>query len=165
MTQQVNVFLKRLVQASKDNTTVDMTDLSNHLGLDISVELGFGYNLALQTDEKNRWIVNAISTSNWRINIYMQWPSLKSLNLEKLLLPFLLPRVLQYHRLVREMIKSRRAEAEHAKPDLFSFVSGYKDPETGESLSPRELWSESTFLIPAGMSSSYPELSNNVHER
>ncbi|KAF2793401.1 cytochrome P450 [Melanomma pulvis-pyrius CBS 109.77] len=149
MMQQVNVFLRRLVQASKDDTVVDMTELSAHLSLDISVELGFGYNLGLQTDEKNRWIVNAISTSNWRINLYIQWPFLKSLNVEKLLLPFLLPRVLQYHRLVRDMIKSRSAIAEHAKPDLFSFVSGYKDPETGESLSPRELWSESTFLIPA----------------
>jgi cytochrome P450 len=161
--QQVNTFLKSLVQASKNNTIVNMTDLSNYLGLDVSVELGFGYNLGLQTDERNRWIVNAISTSNWRINLYMQWPSLKSLNLEKLLLPFLLPRVLRYHRLVKDMIKSRRAEAEHAKPDLFSFVSGYKDPETGESLSSRELWSESTFLIPAGMSSPNLQYANMLH--
>jgi hypothetical protein len=42
------------------------------LGYDISVELGFGYELHLQFDVVNRWIIDAISTSNWRVNIYTQ---------------------------------------------------------------------------------------------
>jgi hypothetical protein len=91
-----------------------------------------------------------MSTSNWRSKLYIQWPFLKKLNLEKFFLPILLPKVLRFHRLVSSMIKSRKSEGKHARPDLFSFVSEYTDPETGKSLSEKELWSESTFLIPAG---------------
>jgi cytochrome P450 len=127
-----------------------MSDACKLLGFDISVELGFGHNLQLQTSEENRWIVDAMSTSNWRINLYIQLPFLKKLNLEKLFLPILLPRVLRFHRLVSSIVKSRKSQEKHARPDLFSFVSEYTDPETGKSLSSKELWSESTFLIPAG---------------
>ncbi|KAH7069582.1 cytochrome P450 [Paraphoma chrysanthemicola] len=150
MLQQVNTFLTKLLNASKESKPVDMSDACKLLGFDVSVELGFGYNLQLQSSEVNRWIVNAISTNNWRINVYIQWPSLKKLNLEKLLLPILLPKVLRYHRLVKTMVKARRQEEIHARPDLFSSVSDYTDPETGQRLSSRELWSEATFLIPAG---------------
>tara|TARA_R110002003_G_scaffold79_7_gene7065 strand:- start:3738 stop:5105 length:1368 start_codon:yes stop_codon:yes gene_type:complete len=150
MLQQVNVFLTQLLNASKERRPVDMSEACKLLGFDVSVELGFGYNLQLQSSEVNRWIVNAISTSNWRINLYIQWPSLKKLNLEKLFLPILLPKVLRYHRLVKTMVTARRQEEIHARPDLFSSVSDYTDPETGQRLSSRELWSEATFLIPAG---------------
>jgi cytochrome P450 len=150
MLQQVNVFLAKLLKASQQGEPVEMSEACKLLGFDISVELGYGYNLKLQTSQENRWIVDAISTSNWRINLYIQWPFLKNLKLETLLLPILLPRVLRYHRLVSTMVRSRKSQEKHARPDLFSFVSEYKDPETGKSLSSKELWSESTFLIPAG---------------
>jgi cytochrome P450 len=150
MLQQVHVFLAKLFDASQKKEPVEMSEACKLLGFDISIELGFGHNLKLQTSEQNRWIVDAMSTSNWRINLYIQWPFLKKLNLEKLFLPILLPRVLRFHRLVSSMVRSRRSQEKHARPDLFSFVSEYKDPETGKSLSSKELWSESTFLIPAG---------------
>jgi cytochrome P450 len=148
--KQINVFLTKLLNASKESKPVDMSEACKLLGFDVSIELGFGYDLQLQASEANRWIVNAISTSNWRINVYIQFPSLKKLNLEKLLLPILLPKVLRYHRLVTTMVSARRKEEKHARPDLFSTVSEYRDPETGESLSAREMWSEATFLLPAG---------------
>lgn len=161
MIEHIDLFLKELVKASINTTSVDMTNSCNHLGFDISLQLGFGHGLDLQTDDRNRWVVDGVSTSNWRINLYMQLPFLKSLHLDKILLIFLLPRVLRYHRLVKDMINSRRQEAKDAKPDLFSFVSDYKDPESGQNLSPRELWSESTFLIPAGMC----QLNTQSHQR
>lgn len=147
--RQVNVFLTQLLRASQECKFVDMSEACKLLGFDVSVELGFGYNLQLQSREVNRWVVNAISTSNWRINLYIQWPSLKKLNLNKLFLPFLLPKVLRYHRLVKTMVTARRQEEIHARPDLFSSVSD-SDPETGQRLSSKELLSEATFLIPAG---------------
>jgi cytochrome P450 len=48
------------------------------------------------------------------------------------------------------VVSARHQEEKHACPDLFSDVCYLKDPETGQSLSLRELWSEATFLIPAG---------------
>lgn len=150
MLRKIGVFLKELLISSEESRSVDMSQACKLLGYDISVELGFGYDLQLQSNVVNRWIVDAISTSNWRINVYIQWPFLKKLNLEKLFLPILLPKVLRYHRLVKTMVSARRQEEKHARPDLFSAVCDYKDPETGQSLSSRELWSEATFLIPAG---------------
>jgi hypothetical protein len=105
---------------------------------------------------------SGISTSNYRINAYLQFPELKYTGWEKLLLPLVLPRVLRFHRLVNAMIKARLSEDTHAKPDLFSSVSEYKDPETGECLTKRELWSESTFLIPAGKLRPKEESTKNV---
>jgi cytochrome P450 len=150
MLQQVGAFLDELLKAHRDGRPIEMSEACKLLGFDISVELGFGYNLKLQSSTENRWIVEAMSTSNWRINLYIQWPSLKKLNLEKLLLPVILPKVLRYHRLVKQMVSSRRAEEKDARPDLFSFVSDYKDPASGQKLSSREMWSEAAFLIPAG---------------
>ncbi|KAH8728260.1 cytochrome P450 [Phaeosphaeriaceae sp. PMI808] len=150
MMGQIDTFLRLLLKSHQDGKPREMSEACKLLGFDISVELGFGYNLKLQSGAENRWMVEAMSTSNWRINLYIQWPSLKKLNLEKVFLPILLPKVLRYHRLVKKMVTSRRAEEKHARPDLFSFISDYKDPESGQKLSSRELWSESTFLIPAG---------------
>jgi cytochrome P450 len=92
MLQQISTFLTKLLRASEEGKTVDMSDACKLLGFDISVELGFGYVLQLQFSEANRWIVDAISTSNWRINLYIQWPTLKKLRLENLLFSILLPR-------------------------------------------------------------------------
>jgi cytochrome P450 len=82
--------------------------------------------------------------------MYIQWPSLKKLNLEKLLLPLLLPKVPRYHCLVKIMVTARRQEEVYARSDLFNSVLGYFSPETGMSLSSMELWSKATFLLPAG---------------
>jgi cytochrome P450 len=69
MLQQVGVFLAKLLKASQKGEPVEMSEACKLLGFDVSVELCYGYNLKLQTQEENQWIVNAISTSNWRINL------------------------------------------------------------------------------------------------
>jgi cytochrome P450 len=148
MMGQIATFYE-MRKVNQDDKPIEISQACKMLGYAISIELGFGYNLHLQDSNKNRWMVEAMSTSNWRINLYIQRPFLKKLNLEKFLF-ILLPKVMRYHRLVTKMVKSRRAGEKHARPDLFSFVSDYKDPESGQQLSLRELWSESTFLLPAG---------------
>src|SRR4051794_25717825 len=90
-----------------------------------------------------------ISTSNRRLNIYIQFPALRYIGWEKLFLPFILPKVMRFHRMIRDMIRARLQEDTHSRPDLLSSIHDYKDPETGEGMGKRELWSESTFLIPA----------------
>lgn len=53
MLQQVKVFLAKLLKASEKGEPVEMSDACKLLGYDISVELGYGYNLKLQTSEEN----------------------------------------------------------------------------------------------------------------
>ena len=51
-------------ELSEECRSVDMSEACKLLGYDISVELGFWYDLQLQFDVVNRWIIDAISTSN-----------------------------------------------------------------------------------------------------
>lgn len=150
MIDQITIFLKELAKASKEGTPVDITNQCAWLGLDISGELGLGHSFELQTDTKNRWMVQGISTSNYRINLYIQLPAIKYSGWEKLLLPIALPKVRRWHQMVQSMINARIAEEKHARPDLFSSISDFKDHESGHGLSRRELWSEATFIIPTG---------------
>lgn len=136
--------------ASSEDDPIDMSEQCKRLTLDVSGELGFGCSFELQTSTANRWMSGALAVSNWRINTYIQFPGIKYSGWETLLLPVLLPRVRRFHRMVSGMIKSRVGQEKHARPDLFSNISEYKDPETGVGLRHMDLWSESTFLIPAG---------------
>ena len=128
-----------------------MSEQFKLLTMDVSGELGFGRSFELQTSTRYRWMVNALSTSNWRINVYIQFPAIKYSGWEKLLLPVLLPKVRRFHRMVSGLIEARLSQEKNARPDLFANISEYKDPETGTGLRLMDLWSESTFLIPAGM--------------
>ncbi|KAF1951062.1 cytochrome P450 [Byssothecium circinans] len=135
MNDQIQIFLQQLAKASENNEATDMSQKCAWLGLDISGEIGFGHGFELQTNEKNRWMPGGISTSNRRLNLF---------------LPIILPKVMRFHRMVRDMIRARLQEDTHSRPDLLSSIHDYKDPDTGESMGKRELWSEATFLIPAG---------------
>ena len=149
--QQVAIFIEQLKSASLRNEPTDMSEQCKLLTLDVSGELGFGRSFDLQTSSKHHWMPQALTLSNWRINVYIQFPEIKYSGWETLLLPVLLPRVRRFHRMVSGMIKARLGQEKHARPDLFSNISEYKDPETGAGLRHMDLWSESTFLIPAGM--------------
>lgn len=150
MKDHIDIFLKNIEEHSKANRSVDMSEQCKLLALDISGELGFGRSFDLQTKDTFGWLPQALSMSNWRINVHLQFPGIKHTNWEKLLLPVLLPKIRRFHRMVSGMIQARLAQDKNARPDLFANISDYKDPETGAGLSKTELWSESTFLIPAG---------------
>ena len=151
MTEDINTLLLQLVESSKDGEkAVDMTKSCQYLGFDIIGRLGFGTALALQTDEKNRFMSKGLETSNYRSNVYMQFPLLKKIGMEVLLYPFILTRQMKYYKALTDIIFARRAEGKHAKRDLYSFVADIKDPETGQGMRLREIWSEAAFLIPAG---------------
>lgn len=154
--EQIDVFLKQIRQASKIGEPVDMTERCKMFTLDLSGELSFGRSFGLQTSTTYHWLPKGLSTSNWRINVYIQFPAIKYSGWEKLLLPVLLPKVRRFHKMVTDMVQARMEKKKDAKPDLFANISDYKDPETGTGLTQKELWSEATFLIPAGASSPPP---------
>ena len=77
MNTHINTFVRELVNASKSPATVvDMTERCKWLGIDIIGELGSGTNLELQTDKKNRFMVDGLEMSNFRTNLYIQFPLL-----------------------------------------------------------------------------------------
>jgi cytochrome P450 len=143
-------LLGNLLKAFRKDEAIETTQACTFLGFDIIFELAYGYNAKLQTSEEVRWLVNGILTANRRINVFLQWPFLKKTKVDKLFTLLLTPQVLRYHKQVFTMIEQRKNQEKHARPDLFSFVSGYKDPETGQGLSNDELFAESILLLPAG---------------
>ncbi|KAF2826296.1 para-aminobenzoate synthase [Ophiobolus disseminans] len=131
-------------------TAVNMGDRCKWLGLDIIGSLGFGTNLNLQESRKNRFIVHGLETSNFRINLYIQFPLLKKIGMEPILFPYIATSQMKYYKTLRDLIVARRKEDKHARKDLYSFVADLKDSETGEKTRLRDLWTEAAFFIPAG---------------
>lgn len=105
----------------------------------------------MQKTSDNRFIVDAIAASNIRTSIYAQFPELAKFKLEKIFYPNGAKMRERFLNLTREFAESRsKLDKDHNK-DLFSFVVEAKDPETGQGFSLPELWSESKFLIVAGI--------------
>lgn len=151
MLAHIHTFVKGLAKSSEQQNIVDMTDRCRYLGFDIIGQLGFGTALDLQTSTKNRFMLAGMDTSNFRSNLYMQFPLLKKMGMELLLYPFILTSQMAYYKKLRDLIVARRAEGKHARKDLYSFVVDAKDPETGEGMRLRDIWSEAAFFMPAGM--------------
>ena len=151
MLAHIDTFVKSLAASCDGKTIVDMTDRCRYLGFDIIGQLGFGTALDLQTSTRNRFMLAGMDTSNFRTNLYMQFPLLKRAGLELLLYPFILTSQMAYYKKLRELIVARRAEGKHARKDLYSFVVDAKDPETGQGMRLRDIWSEAAFFMPAGM--------------
>ena len=97
-------------------------------------------------------MATGLDATNYRANIYIRFPLLKKIGLDVLLYPFVLTSQMKYHTALTNIVLARRAEGKDAKRDLYSSVADIKDPETGEEMRLKEIWSEAAFLIPAGMS-------------
>lgn len=132
MTAHVNIFVMELAEScERPGTAVYMTERCRWLSLDVIGELGFGTSLKLQKDKKNRFMVGGLETSNFRINLYIQFPLLKKVSMELLLFLYIATNQMKYYKMLRELVVARRKEDKHARKDLYSFVVGLKDPETG----------------------------------
>ncbi|KUJ11448.1 cytochrome P450 [Mollisia scopiformis] len=150
MIKHVDIFIQQLLNSSgKTGAAVNMTKRCKYLGIDVIGQLGFGSTLDLQTDSKNHFVLKGLETSNFRSNLYIQFPLLKKVGMELLLYPFILTRQMKYYTLIRDLVLARRSQGKHARKDLYSFIADLKDPETGEGMRLRNLWSEAAFFIPA----------------
>ncbi|PSN69771.1 cytochrome P450, partial [Corynespora cassiicola Philippines] len=125
MTEHIDVFIKSLFDELNINSTVDILEACSCLAIDVSVELGFGHSLELQTNKENRWLKQAIQGANWRINLLMQNPWLKKARLDKLMI-FMSPNVLKYYGILMKLIQARRALDWDARPDWFNFILDHR---------------------------------------
>jgi cytochrome P450 len=153
----VDVFLKVLLHASQASKPANMSDRCKRLGLEVMGKFSFGYNLKVQTEETNSFIVKGLEGGGYRNNIYIQAPGVRWLGVElmfKILFLRLFKLRMQYYYWLRGVVKQRLTEGEEAtgREDFFSYVVNAKDPETGTTMSITELCSEATFFFPAGTS-------------
>jgi cytochrome P450 len=150
MLQEIDVFLKKLMKASNSSARVNITPAVRQLGVDIVGHLGFGFDLNMQTEETNHWLLKAFYLGDWRVNVCMQWPLLTWIRPE--VISNLMPNSIRSRlfNLVDTMIKARLSQKIDSKHDLLGVIAGSMGDDF-KSLRQQELWTEAFFFFPAGM--------------
>ncbi|KAI1264045.1 cytochrome P450 [Xylariaceae sp. FL1019] len=147
--EQVDVFLKVLLDSQ--SSPVNISPAVRHLGLDVIGQLGFGYDLKLQTDDSHRFLKDGVMFSNFRINLVFQLPAL--LGFRPDLIASKLPNSIRAKLLntVEKMVRSRLAEPLDAKHDLLSFAADKLGSSSdGSDVREGDLWPEAVFFFGAG---------------
>ncbi|ROV95221.1 hypothetical protein VMCG_08528 [Cytospora schulzeri] len=153
MSKEIDVFLRHLLQLSRNNEVVDMTPLCDRLGIDIVGRLAFGFELNTQSEPTYRHIAAGIKARSAISSVYMAWPGLRILDP---LIAFLRPRSYEidkenFHKSLRTMIGARMALPKDAKHDFYAQVS--------EKLVPQDLWVEAIMIVGAGGSTTATTIS------
>jgi cytochrome P450 len=157
---QINTFLQILFESSQSGASLEMSERCQRLAVDIVGHLAFGYPFDTQTKEVHRFLPKLLLGMTWRMNIYMQFPPIGSL--EKLLAFIGVRKVLKVGNLVQTMIKSRLTKDADAYNDLFSYVAN--DIGKGQQgLYEGEVWPESMLFIIAGKRFSQSQRTSPVH--
>lgn len=149
MVDQVNTYLKQILEASETSTPVNMTEKARHLALDIVGQLAFGYDLGVQTRQDNRFIMSAMAFGHYRLNIYHSLYFLSYIEPTALLNYLAAEAREKYWRLLQTMIKTRMAQEKNSKPDFYSMVSDALDAEP-DTLKGGSMWTEALFFMSAG---------------
>lgn len=160
MLRHIDLFVKKLVKAEGSNddgegwlTPMDMTECCRHLQYDVMGEFGFGQSFQLQTTPDNHFLIDAATATSHKAGVYVQYPRLQYLQLDKLLYRKGIWIREKYLQLMARLVKERLSAEKDSQNDLFSFLVDAKDPETGPGFTESELWAESRFLLIAGTSS------------
>ncbi|RYP29952.1 hypothetical protein DL767_006485 [Monosporascus sp. MG133] len=107
-----------------------MTEQTRRLGLDIAGLLAFGYDLRLQSDDENRFMLTVLDGGTFASSVFLHYPTARKARFGYLMM---LP-----------LLKL------HARHDLYSFVADVLDAGSG-GLRQSELWAEANlFLTAAG---------------
>ncbi|KAK8113576.1 cytochrome P450 [Apiospora sp. TS-2023a] len=147
---QIDIFLQQLLLASRQRKSVEVSERSKHLGMDIVGLLSFGYPLQMLTTSDNHFIMRGLKIGAFQANAFMQWPLLKKLGVQHLMVYLGKKQRVQYLRALQNMISTRLAQGRHAKQDLFSFAADYVGNSPENEIGTSELFGEALFFFPAG---------------
>lgn len=150
MSSQIDVFLQQILESCQQGRHVNMSVLCQRLGIDVIVLLAFGFPLNTQSDETHRRLLPIIDDLSWRINNYMQFPSIKPV--EQVFAKLGFAKAVAFQLMVQTMVQTRKAQDKDAFHDLYAVVANQMDKEN-QSFLHAELWPEATFFIMAGMCS------------
>lgn len=152
MIEQVDVLIRNLLASTRKSEPVNMTDESRRLGLNIAGLLAFGYDMRLQTDEQNRFMLDMLDAGPYWSNVFLHYPRARTFRLGLITVQAFRTLREPYLALVQKMIKARMAEEAYAKHDLYSHIAHAlsADAESG-GLRDSELWFEANLFLTAGM--------------
>jgi cytochrome P450 len=143
LSEEVDVFVTLLLEASQKNEVIDMTPRCERLGVDIVGRLAFGFQLKSQREPAHRHITEGIKARSALSSVYMAWPILRILNP---VFTWLSTRretdKENLYKSLRTVIGSRMVLLKEAKHDFYAQVSGVMPPD--------ELWAEAILIVGAG---------------
>ena len=150
---EIDIFVGKFLHSQTDqewSTPTDMTQCCRHIGYDIMGDFGFGQSFGLQERNDNRFLMDAVVATSRKAAVYLHYPALANLKIEKLLGRRTMAMREKYLNLMSYLVKSHLDADKNVQNDLFSFLVDAKDPETGSGFTESELWAESRFLLIAG---------------
>ncbi|KAG9235155.1 cytochrome protein [Amylocarpus encephaloides] len=128
----------------------NMARWSNYLTFDIMSDVIFGESYALLEKPQNRFVVEAIETSNVRTSVLIQAAEVGIHRLDRYLFPQSIIARNKFIKFVNGLLRERMSAKPIKRQDVFSFLLDAKDPETQEGLGMAEIGAESTTMIVAG---------------
>ncbi|KAG5758498.1 hypothetical protein H9Q72_013367 [Fusarium xylarioides] len=164
--EKMNRFEPDQSDVDEDGWTVpkNVASWSNYFSFDVMSHLVFGTSYDLLTKSENHWVINGALGQMRRMSFLTSLPELEDMKLGLLL--FLDAYRMAYRFAVksREIMEARRSRekamgGQETKADLFSKLLAARNPETGEGLSEKQLWSESNVMIIAGSDTSSTAIS------
>jgi len=156
--RHVDIFVKCLADrdSSRTNNGKDLwthpknvAQWCNFLSFDLMAELVFGKSFQILEQFDNRYIIDLIQYTAFRVGVCLQMPELAQWNVDKVVAPNVRSLRDQCVALSKKMAVDR-VNMDTTRQDLFSHILAARDPETGKGFSLDELWGESTLLTVAG---------------
>lgn len=127
---------------------------SNYFTFDIMSHLVYGTSYELLTNPDDHWVIDGVLGQMRRISFLTLLPELEDMRFDRLLFPDARRKAYRFSIKSREIMEARKNKessgSQEGRADLFSKLFAAKDPETGESLSDKQLWAESNLMIIAG---------------
>ncbi|KAI1328421.1 cytochrome P450 [Xylariaceae sp. FL0255] len=152
--QQVDILLANILHSAENSAPFDVSEQAQRLGFDIAGHLAFGYDLQLQTEERNRFMLNMVTKGSLWSSVFLQYPSMRKFSIGLLAVKSFRQLLGAYLGLVQRMIDARISERIDAKHDLYSRVAHALSQEGTGGIRDSELWAEANLFLTAG---------NNVH--
>lgn len=148
MLVRIDQLHEKLSAASDSGTSVNMSDLSVYLALDIIGDLAFGYPFNTQTEETNRFIPEVFHTITGAINNIMQMRMVKPFHLVGLALS--IKQMKKFRQAMGNMVAQRIAKDKHAVHDFYS-VAATEMGGVGDEFFKTEFWPEAGNFLVAGI--------------
>ncbi|KAF3023041.1 hypothetical protein E8E14_012192 [Neopestalotiopsis sp. 37M] len=108
LAEQVDILMGQLTECSEKSVSTNMTDRFKRLGLDIVGLLAFGFPLNMQTDPTYRFVIRGLNVGGYQFHCFMQYPLLKKLRLDQVLVLIGKKQRNEYLRMLQLMIKTRK---------------------------------------------------------
>ncbi len=80
MAREIDIFLKLLLSTEP----IDLTERCKRLAFDIAAMLAYGQPFHLQTEDKNRFMIDSLQARDFRVNLYLRLQAIPKFGLQML---------------------------------------------------------------------------------